>query len=348
MAHVSIGDPIANEIYNGLRASTSAIYTTLWGQTMRSTDVVGGSTVGVSDTVTANQHLQLFLDVQAVRVHQSGATSTSVVPPATGYVIGADQSTGYNQSTGADIAVTGGTLMGINDYESVVTTNSNYTPTHNGWPPGNFSQGTSTSSTRTATWGASPPISIWHVIDFTFTSLAAKNYWLNAGGSFALTASATNVGTGASQVKNQDWAALLSAMGTVKFDKLGASGASGTGSAIGIQNLTTTYQTVFTKTGSGAYADNYYQLSARNVSNTVVRLRIEMTDGDTGTGNLGGPGTGTPIDEPVTADITSTVVPLRPDSTFIYNSTTYTACNLPAPTPSAVNNLSQDLTSAPS
>lgn len=348
MAHVSIGDPIENEIYNGLRSDTSAIYVSLWGQSMRSSDVIGGSTLGVSDTVTAEQHRLLYLDVQAVRVHQSGSVSASVVRPLAGYVIGADQSTGYNQTTGADIAVTGGTLMGINDYETVVTTNSNYTPTHNGWPSGNFVNSTSVSSSRTGTWGAATPTIIYHAITYQWTSNAAKNYWLNAGGQITFTASASNIGTGASQSKNQDWADLLSALGVCRFDKLGASAASGTGGTIGMQNLTSTYQTIWQKNGSGFYDDNYWRLEARNVDNRTVKILISMNDGDTGTGDQGGPGTGTPIDEPVTADITSTAISLSPDSSFTYESVTYDACVLPAPSQTQNTSLATNLTSKPS
>lgn len=338
---------IQNEDYNGLRSTVSGIYATSWGQAMRSVAVVGGSTPGVSDTIQSEQYLALYLDLQSVHVHQTATASTAIAVPADGYTVGADTSFNFNLSSGAKTSVTGGTLMGFNDYEGVVTTVSNYNPTHRGWPPGNFIPGTPVSSTRTTTWGASTPTAIYHIVTVTFSSQAQRNYFFNAGGQITFACSATNIGTGASQNKNQDWANLLSAMGTVYFDAFSTSGSSGTSAGIGHSALTTTYQTLLTKTGSGAYSDNYYKIEGRVASTTQLRFRITIDDGDTGTGNLGGPGTGTPIDEPVTADFTSTVTPLRPNSSFVYNTITYTACDLAAPTLASAYDLSSNPTSAP-
>lgn len=338
---------IQNEDYNNLRSSIASIYETSWGQTLGSSTVTGGSTVGTSDSVLADQFFALYLDIQRVHVHQAGTVNTTVAVPSAGFTVGADTSFNFNLSTGAKTSVTGGTAMGFNDYENAVTTISNYNPSHKGWPAGSFSPGTATSSTRTTTWGASTPTAIYHIVTVTFSSQAQRNYYFNAGGQITFNASATNVGTGASQVKNQDWADLLSAMGTVYFDTFSTSGSSGTSYSIGHNALTTSYQLLFRKTGSGAYADNYYQIEGRVVSTTQLRFRITLNDGDTGTGDLGGVGTGTPIDEPVTADITSTVTPLRPDSSFVYNTVTYTACNIAAPTMATAYQLTSNPTTAP-
>lgn len=326
---------IQNEDYNGLRTTTSGIYVTDWNQTMRSADVVGGSTPGVSDTVESEQWRDLMLDIQSVHVHQTGSVNTGLNHPSDGFIIAADTSTGYNQGTGARPAVTGGATMGFNDYEDAVTTISNYNPSHLSFPDANFTSSTATSSTRTPSWGigtATAPTSIYHVVTATFASAAARNYYFNAGGRLAFSASMASIGTGASQSKNQDWADMYTAMGTIRFDKFSTSGDSGTSAGLGMDDLTSSYQLLFTKTGSGNYNDNVYTIEGRAVSTTVVRFRIQFEDGDTGTGNLGGPGTGTPIDEPVTGNVTSNFLSQRPDSTFTYNSTSYTACDLPAPT----------------
>jgi len=326
---------IQNEDYNGLRTTTSGIYVDDWNQTMRSADVVGGSTPGVSDTVESEQWRDLMLDIQSVHVHQTGSLNTGLNHPSDGFVVGADTSTGYNQGTGARPAVTGGATMGFNDYEDGVTTISNYNPSHLSFPDANFSSSAATASTRNPSWGigtASGPTSIYHIVTATFASAAARNYYFNAGGRLAFSASMASIGSGASQGKNQDWADMFTAMGTIKFDKFSTSGDSGTSAGRGMDDLTSSYQLLFTKTGSGNYNDNVYTIEGREVSTTVVRFRIQFEDGDTGTGNLGGAGTNTPIDEPVTGNVTSNFLSQRPDSSFTYNSTSYTACDLPAPT----------------
>lgn len=342
---------IQNEDYNGLRTTISSIYETSWGQTLGSSALVGGGIFGTSDSVEADQFLALFLDIQRVHVHQTGSVTSAIAVPSTGFTVGADTSFNFNTSTGVKTPVTGGTLMGFNDFENAVTTISNYNPTHRGWPVGNFSPGTSTASSRTATWGddlnASRPSKIYHVLTVTFSSQAQRNFYFNAGGQITFSCAATNIGTGESQAKNQDWADLLSAMGTVYFDAFSTSGSSGTSFNIGHNALTTNYQLLLRKTGSGVYADNYYQIEGRVASTTQLRFRITLDDGDVGTGNLGGPGTLTPIDEPVTADFTNTVTPLRPNSSFVYNTVTYTACDLPAPTLATVHQLATNTSTPP-
>lgn len=336
--------PIRNEDYNQLRTDTSAIYVSQWGQTMRSVDVSDG------DTVEASHMDIVFKDIQSVHVHQTGSVNAALAVPSAGYTIGADTSQDYNQSTGAKIAVSGGAAMGHNDYIGAVTTIGNYNPTHLSYPSGNFSPSTARSSVRTPTWGigtSTQPTAIYHIVTVTFASATAKTHYLNAGGQIAFNATATNIGTGASQLKNQDWADLLSAMGTVYFDKHSTSASSGTSNSRGADDLTASYSNLFTKTGSGNYNDNFWRLQARNESSTTIRFRIIISDSDAGTGNIGGPGTETPIDEPVTADITSNVLSRRPDSSYVYNSVTYTACDLPHPTITNQVLLTANNTSAP-
>ena len=79
----------------------------------------------------------------------------------------------------------------------------------------------------------------------------------------------------------------------------------------------------------------------------VYRFRIRFYDGDTGTGDLGGAGTGTPVDEAVGGTLTSRIQPHTPDSGFIWDSTTYTACSVTQVNYSTVYSLSNNPTSVP-
>ena len=63
-----------------------------------------------------------------------------------------------------------------------------------------------------------------------------------------------------------------------------------------------------------------------------MRFKIELDDGDTGTGGQAAGPFGTPIDESVTATINSTVYTYTPASDFVWDGSTYNAISLPVPT----------------
>jgi hypothetical protein len=111
-------------------------------------------------------------------------------------------------------------------------------------------------------------------------------------------------------------------MGTIKFNytETTATG-TGTGSAIGNSDLTGTFAPIFTKTGSGNYAENSYTVEGRTDSATVLRFRVTFADDDTGDQVLPGsenPGDvdgvivpGPAVDEDVNGTLTSTIQQLR-------------------------------------
>lgn len=337
---VSVGSSITASDYNNIRSTLVSIYSTSFGQTMRSSAVTSSV-----DKVSSEQLLNLYLDAQSAYVHQIGSVSTTIAVPAAGQTIGADTSQTFNQTTGAKATPAGGATMGVNDYESIVTSISNFNGSVSGWPDTNFSVGTPTNSARSTGWGGAGQVqSIYHVVTFTFASLAQRNYFFNAGGELRFSA---NLSAGAGS-KDTDWSSLLSAMGTIKFDKYRITASSGTPTPVvsggsGYDSLTSTYRQLFIKSGSGVYADNDYTIEGRIVSNTVLRFRITFNDGDTGTG-LDFPD---PIDESVGGTTTSIVNTFRPDSSFIYNSTTYNAVDIAAPTIATAVALTVDNPSAP-
>lgn len=327
---VSVGDSITPANYNNIRTTLSGVYNTLYGQTIRSSAVVGFFTDGLSaNKVSSQQMLNLFLDAQSTYVHQTGAVSTSIAVPPTGQTIGADTSQTFDQSTGAKATPSGGTAQGYNDYETLITNVSNFDPSVTAFPVGNFTLGTAVSSARSTAWGGSADAvqSIYHVITVTFASLAHRNYYFNAGGELRFTAALTS-GAGS---KDTDWAALLTAIGTVRFKKYVLTASSGTPTSSGsggsgYDSLTSTYRQLFIKAGSGVYADNDYTIEGRIVSDTVLRFRITFNDGDVGTGPS------IFVDESVTGTTTSNANTFRPNSSFVYNTVTYTAVDIAAPT----------------
>lgn len=329
------GNSITATEYNSIRSTLSSVYNTLYGQTMRSSVVTAAV-----NKVTSQQMLELFLDAQGAFVHQQGSISTSISVPPAGQTIGADTSSTFNQTTGAKTVPTDGTLQGVNDYSTLITNISNFDPSVTAFPVGNFTLSPALTSTRSTSWGGStnPAQSIYHVITVTFASLTARDQYFNAGGEIRFSASLTSP----SGSKSTDWAALLTAMGTVRFGKYAITASSGTptpagSGGSGYDSLTSSYRQLFIKSGSGVYSANDYIIEGRLESNTVLRFRITFNDGDVGT----------TVDESVIGTTNSNINSFRPDSSFVYNSTTYTAVSLPHPTIATQNAISVDNVTPP-
>ena len=132
-------------------------------------------------------------------------------------------------------------------------------------------------STRTAAWSTT----VTHDTTVTFSSEAHRNSFFNAGGHIYWTADRSG---GASNDQNTDWTNMLSAMGTIKMTFTATTAASGTTSSIGMYDLTTSYQTIFEKAGSGSYSTNFYKIEAKAPNASSIRFLITFGDSHTGRG----------------------------------------------------------------
>lgn len=189
-------------------------------------------------------------------------------------------------------------------------------------------------SSRSTVWGGSAlPQSVTHEFTASFSSENARRGFFNAGGEIRFTASLTHslAISDPDYQKTQDWSNMLSNMKTIKFtytstnsydlnynplgDTETADGedvsddtitGSGTGTAIGNLDLTSSYQTIYSKTGSGVYSDNVYSIKAKLDNSSTIRFLITFDDGDVGVGGA---------DERVNGTLVSSVSHLRSDST---------------------------------
>lgn len=119
-----------------------------------------------------------------------------------------------------------------------------------------LAQGTGAISQRSSQWNGQ----MIHDITIDFGSANAARYWFNAGGELRARATLTNA-IGALSV---DWAALLSNAGTVSMNySTTSTTGNGTGSGLGFYNLTSTFQQIYIKQGTGMYSANSYVISAR-------------------------------------------------------------------------------------
>jgi len=336
-----------------------------YGRNFTSDEVVGGSTPGVSDIVTEDQHFNLWLDLQAGHNHCYGTLATDISPTEfegkTTYPLDADQN---NRDLIAwqhklDLDTIADTVLAFN-HASTEFPSSSFT----GVEPLETTGGVSTSSTRTTQFGGSSDAVkvIRHDVTVNFGSHNNLIYYLAAGGEILFQASASGGSTGTPNTKDWDWAQTLSGAGTVRFRRRNQTTweceAISPGSGTGYSNATigsgSTWTKVFEKfggstvgapnigdpTGTTIYDDNVFRIYARTntafASATQLQFRIEVDDADLGTGGQTGyPGEtdrGTLVDESVTANITSTVFTKTPNSTFVYDGVTYNGIVLETPT----------------
>ena len=129
--------------------------------------------------------------------------------------------------------------------------------------------------------------------------------------------------------QNTDWTNLLSNAGTVKFAE-GATtytGSGGTAAAVGFDDLTTSYQQIFTATGAGSYSANDWTIQAKAnaayESATVLTFKANFNDDHAAaTGNFTGGGLGNAPNEgagwsgadEVDGTLTSTITTFRADN----------------------------------
>ena len=146
---------------------------------------------------------------------------------------------------------------------------------------------TDAADTSTSAWGSASENEITHQFTMTFGSEAACRGFFNSGGEVLFTGSRSG-GTSGSAAgtigsQNANWTSLLSAMGTLTFnlDDLVSSGSTGTSANKGFYELTTSFQTLYTKPGSGAYSSNYYRIQGKvdsTTNPTVLTFKVIMRD----------------------------------------------------------------------
>jgi hypothetical protein len=329
---MAANDPITALEYNNIYNLIIPILGTAssgYGRTFTSSQVVGGSTVGVSDRVTSLQQTNLFLDLQAGHVHQYGSVNGALVPA----------------DIAADTPVEWDDIVELNVIANAVTSFNHVTTD---FPSANFttdllrtSGGASCSSSRSTAWNGF----INHQVTIDFGTNLSLRYFLNAGGEIRFNASLTGGTSGTANTKDWDWAQILNAMGTIRFGRVGSNwrtesvGGTGSGTLLAsISSSTAAPTTIFQKQGgvstaapptlTSVYDNNFYQIRAATVgaftTATSLYFEIRFEDADLGSG-FQDEGVNDPVDENVTGTTTSNIYTYTPDSDFVIDSNTYTA-----------------------
>ena len=244
-----------------------------YGQTVTS------SQVAVGQKITAAQWIALRNDLLAARQHQTGNNeSGNLTLPNTGILVKYSDWNAYYQ------------------YAQLIQTNALVQP-----PAGQASLATLSSSQRTTAWNGT----INHTVTLNFGSNANARYYFNSGSNIQFSASLTNIPVDGSQAKGNDWATLLSNMGTItmNYNSTTNTGSGTPASSIGFYQLTTSPQTLFTKaTSSPTYTPNQYDIYGQvDGTGSIVTFTISFQD------LSGQPNAPWGTDENVEGSLTSTV-----------------------------------------
>jgi len=133
------------------------------------------------------------------------------------------------------------------------------------------------SSARSTTWSSAVDC----IFRWTFPTFDEARYFFNSGGAFNIYGSISGYSTGTGW-DGAGFNEIFTTMGTIymNYTQTTQSGSGGTPTSIGYYDLTTSYQTIFSQTGSGAYTDATLVIAAqRSASGNYVQIRVTLTPG---------------------------------------------------------------------
>ena len=254
---MAVGDPITAARYNAMQGQVANILGTGsgdkgYGQTLTS------SQVAVAQLIEDSHMNDLRLDIRKAYLHQNNSYPT------------------LNVVTTSD-TVTDNTLP--NSYATFENLSINIDTNRNTISASRLTTGNTASSyVRTTVWNGTRV----GTFTVTFGTTNHARHFFNSGGAVQIDINISGSGTS----KVADWNTMYSDMGTLTFanNDSSRSGAGGTlTSSVAYTTLTTTFQTIYTSTGTGAYASNNYNIQARftDAFNLVIEFQITLDDGAT-------------------------------------------------------------------
>ncbi len=237
-----------------------------YGQTVTSVPVNN-----TGDVVEAADMNAIYADILTARVHQVGPGDIGIAEVVQNLNIVAENTSDFINDSGVTSVDPDGFKKGILDFESLMTqVQADKALMH----PSQATLEPAIASVRATTWNGL----IYHEVEVTFSSDDSRRYFFNTGGEIRISAN----NTAASTPKGLDWNQLCSQVGTIKFSSETTASTTGGGSQIGNYDLTSAYQDIYTKVGSGSYsavyAGNIYTVKARSDTSTRIIFRIEFND----------------------------------------------------------------------
>lgn len=289
---MAVEDIITAARYNNAQGRVAAILgngsgTQGYGQN------VSSSQVNSNLRVTATDVNNLYTDLKAIRVHQTGGVPNSIATVDVGDTIG-------------DAASDGDPLKGFTDYESFISLVESDAERFKLASTQLTDDIDVKVAQRRNQWTA--PIKCEFQV--TFNDADHRRHFFNSGGSITIVSSISNPPvSGDSVAKTQDWQAILSNSGTVNFNYEETT-TSGTGvvQPIGNYQLTSSYQEIFAKSATGVYGNNNYYIRAKAESSKSIKFEVEFYDHNPG---------GYKIDEPVQGLLESKIGYIRASGLYV-------------------------------
>jgi len=265
---MAVGDTITAARYNNIRSRIAAVLGVGSGDEGYG-QAVTSSSVAVGDIVTAEHMSDLFDDMTKIRLHQTGSNPSEIAEPSVGDTIEDSNTT---------------TKEGYAQYESLSITcqsarlNAASSQLGSAEPAGG-------TSTRTADWNTD----INHIFRVSFAAYTVTNgdgsttnvsaadhmrVFFNSGGTLNVRGT---IGSGGGTLNN-DWRALMNAVGTVKMGRSSTSNGS-EGTNYGYANLPSSYTTIFNKTASAYSANDYLVEAKKNTSSIDFRVTFNEDKG---------------------------------------------------------------------
>ena len=265
--------------------------------------------IATSDKVSAQDYEDLYIDLIRARSHQVGAAVT-----IDEFVVG-----DYDTNTATADKIEEAYVIGLESLATNLITDR-FLVDSNNLRLTNIPAASSTRLSSAGVWNGT----ISHIFTMTFTNAAARRHFFNSGGQIRLSASVADAG---SNIEANDWKSILNSMGSTSFNRTQTTNNAGIGSGsnIGYDDLTTSYQLIYSRTSSAVYATNEYRIFAAKQSTNAVIFKVEFFNGAATNPPYG-------INEPVSGTFNSIVQAATADSSVTINGTAHDAVVLADPT----------------
>lgn len=256
---------------NNLQSSINLILGTGSGQNGYGQIVTSAQVNNTGDLVQAADINAIYADILKARVHQVGVGDIGLAEVVQNLNVVAEDTSFFVSDTGVTSIDPDGFKKGLEDFETLMAQvqadKAIIHPSQAAIEPG-------ISSVRSSQWNGL----IYHEVIATFSSANTRRFFFNTGGEIRISASNTS----ASGAKGIDWSLLCSQAGTIRFSAETTTSTTGGGTSIGNYDLTSAFQDVYQKVGSGTntgiYAGNVYTVKARSDIDTRIIFRIEFND----------------------------------------------------------------------
>lgn len=254
---------IDNDDYNTIRARIIAVIgtgninpdTELLDPTFGYGQTIISNVINNGDIITKEQWDALRFDILNARIHQDGSTP-SIVEPSKGQAIRYGSGSPNNQyNLQTTTAINNRLNLGAGQF-SVEAASNGAVPLATPVSP----------VVRSVPWTNQ----VSCTVTVTFNDSDHSRYFFNSGGKIRFSSSRSG---GASTLQNSNWTALLSGIGSIDFG--GISTISGTPN---FYNLTSSYQTLINRSGSGTYSGNNYLIQVRRNNDIQIQFIVQWTD----------------------------------------------------------------------